>query len=54
MISHNNDGWGRPNIFTDSKVLMYDFNRGESIKGVIINKISSGIRVGGPVGLKRT
>ena len=53
LISHNDDGWGRPGIFTDSKVLMYDFQRGDSIKGVIINKTTSGIRVGGPVGLSR-
>lgn len=33
---------------------MYDFKRGESIKGVIINKKeASGFRIGGPVGLRQ-
>lgn len=32
---------------------MYEFIRGESIKGVIINKKMNGIRIGGPVGLRR-
>jgi hypothetical protein len=54
MIHHVDDGWGRPGIFTESKVIMYDFIRGDSIKGVIYNKkIASGKRLGGPVGLSR-
>lgn len=32
---------------------MYEFIRGESIKGVIINKKVNGINIGGPVGLRR-
>ena len=54
MIEHQNDKWGGRNIFTDSKILMYDFVRGESIKGVIINqKTPDGhYRIGGPVGLE--
>ena len=34
---------------------MYDFVRGESIKGVIINSMTpDGHRIGGPVGLAQT
>jgi putative AlgH/UPF0301 family transcriptional regulator len=51
LITHIDDGWGRPGIFSESKVLMYDFIRGDSIKGVIINKKIRDKRVGGPVGL---
>ena len=54
MITHVDDGWGRPGIFTNSKVLMYEFVRDDSIKGVIINKkTANGSRIGGPVGLSR-
>jgi len=54
MIHHVDDGWGRPGIFTESKVIMYDFIRGDSIKGVIYNKkTAGGKRIGGPVGLSR-
>lgn len=38
-------------IFSRSKVLMYEFKRGESVKGVIINKEHMGLKIGGPVGL---
>ena len=41
-------------IFDNSKVLMYEFKRNESILGVIINKkIRGDVRVGGPCGLQR-
>ena len=38
-------------IFHSSKVFMYDFERGKSIKGVVLNKQFNNINVGGPVGL---
>lgn len=55
LITHVDDGWGRPGIFTNSKVLMYEFDRtDQAIKGVIINKkTANGKRIGGPVGLSR-
>ena len=53
LITHNDSPYGGSGIFDGSKVLMYEFVRGESIKGVIINKDTNGIRLGGPVGLRR-
>jgi hypothetical protein len=51
MISHI-PGKFRPGLFDNSKVLMFEFVRGESIKGVILNKqMENGLRLGGPVGL---
>ena len=32
---------------------MYDFERGKSIKGVILNKELQGLNLGGPVGLNQ-
>ena len=53
LITHIDSPYGGSGIFDGSKVLMYEFVRGESIKGVIINKDTNGIRLGGPVGLRR-
>ena len=54
LLTHT-AGAFRGGIFDDSKVIMFDFTRGESIKGVIINKkIQTGQRIGGPVGLGMT
>ena len=54
LITHCDSDWGGGGIFEKSKVLMYEFVRGDSIKGVIINKkIQNEMRVGGPVGLRR-
>ena len=54
LIEHIDDEDRRGSIFTRSKVLMYEFNRGDSILGVIINKMVQGTaRIGGPVGLNR-
>lgn len=53
MITHCDSPGGGSGIFDGSKVLMYEFERNQSIKGVIINKSISGINVGGPVGLRR-
>lgn len=53
LITHVDSPHGGSGIFDGSKVLMYEFERGESIKGVIINKEMNGIRLGGPVGLRR-
>lgn len=56
LIEHidDDDEGVRQSIFSHSKVLMYEFIRGESIKGVIINKTIRGTaRVGGPCGLTR-
>ena len=50
-IDHPQGGGG--GIFESSKVLMYEFIRGESIKGVIINKTVGGKKLGGPCGLRR-
>lgn len=53
LITHIDSPYGGAGIFDGSKVLMYEFVRGESIKGVIINKDMNGVRLGGPVGLRR-
>ena len=53
LIEHIDSPFGESGIFASSKVLMYEFVRGESIKGVIINKGMNGIRLGGPCGLRR-
>lgn len=54
-LEHSDRPFTITGIFTGSKVLMYDFVRGVSIKGVIINKDLKGSKnkVGGPVGLRR-
>lgn len=39
---------GKGGIFDGSKVLMIEFIRGESVKGVIINQAVEGMRLGGP------
>jgi putative AlgH/UPF0301 family transcriptional regulator len=54
LITHIDSPNGGSGIFDGSKVLMYEFERNHSIKGVIINKQMSGIRIGGPVGLRRS
>jgi hypothetical protein len=53
LITHIDSPYGGHGIFESSKVLMYEFERGASIKGVIINKTTDGIIIGGPVGLRR-
>jgi hypothetical protein len=54
LITHiDSPNGGSGGIFDGSKVLMYEFERGQSIKGVIINKQMNGIYLGGPVGLRR-
>ena len=55
LITHCDDeGRGGSGIFDNSKVLMYEFKRGESIMGVIINKkVNGSVRIGGPCGLRR-
>ncbi len=54
LITHVEDGsFGDTSIFSDSKVLIYEFVRGQSILGVIINRKINNVRVGGPCGLRR-
>lgn len=54
LIEHIDDEDRDESIFSRSKVLMYEFIRGESIRGVIINKTIQGrVRMGGPCGLTR-
>ena len=53
MITHIDRPFGDGGIFESSKVFMYEFKRGDSIKGVIINKKVQAMRIGGPVGLRK-
>ena len=49
LLTYINPKRGSGGIFHDSKVLLYEFQRGKSTKGVIINKLERGKRIGGPV-----
>jgi hypothetical protein len=53
LVLHVDRYFGGTGIFSESKVLLYEFIRGESCKGVIINKkLDNTYRLGGPNGLK--
>lgn len=49
LLTYINPKRGHGGIFHDSKVLLYEYDRKRSIKGVIINKLDKGKRIGGPV-----